>query len=510
MSFKHIQNVHLQARWDLINEMVALVKQERLSAGQAIDAFKIDRHQFEGYLATIAQRNYLASVNDLIESLELGSFENSIIILGEKTILMDHHSGDEDYNIRYAGQGKFGKVKQGIDQNGKLYAIKVERKRDSAISERERKIMERAGNLIGTLYRDTSTANRWIDNNPIKEKEMTIMPWCEGKQLKHFDKESLKREYPHLCEREVDLLSKMIALRVVNAIHFLNKMGIVHRDINPENFLVDINHLPTNLSEIDMNQYLQDNDSTYQFSKLVTVLDFGLAMEVPHDGSSVSFLESEFQATNTTAPEYFTDVTCSVKSDVFQMVLFLRNFFGIRTFPLDGKVTDNSLPYHINNYAQDFSNLQNHRVILNKTLENINKVELMIKDEEALPEKNTEKLVKMHAYIEAMMQQSIKLEGVISTLLAKATQSMETLKLYSERFKPENRPSLREYYEHLRNDLIEEHRLLMNGPVAASSSSEEQPLIFSVGATSYIKRPLGSTMPSDEEGLIKNKLSMGL
>lgn len=497
MGLQGIQNEHLQARWKIINEVVLLAKQERTAAEQPSDSFKIDRKQLKNYLAVIAL-NLQISPEQLIQELGIAPFDNAIIVLGDKTILMDHNPGDADYKTRYAGFGAYGKVKQGIDESGNLYAIKIERKKEVATSEKERQIMLKTGNLIGTIDRQTSTPKPWLDSKTIQEKEMTIMPWIEGKPLKELNKPGLQREFPQLSEQEREQLSYIIALATIKSIERLNDIGIAHRDIKADNFLVDLKHLPSDLSTVNLNDYLQDKDPTCQFSKLVTAIDFGLSMEVPKDGSSIPVPESEMhRATNTTAPEYFTDASCSIKSDAFQMPLLLNNFFGINTSEVSSYVYSLTLIDRMSDHVIALSQRLQYEFILGKTNEILTKIDQLIAEEQALPEPDHGKLERMlngpNGKNMKFLPQKARVEGEIRASDLKLEETMSKLVYFRDHSSismPEDRPTLNQYYQFLKKELIIKNGLLNNGPVSASSilSSDEERMTISP-ASSGEERP---------------------
>lgn len=494
MGLKDFQHENLQARWKIINEVVLLAKQERSRADQPIEGFKIDRKQLKGYLDVIAQ-NLKTSSDELIQDFGIVPFENSIIVLGDRTILMDHNPGSADYKARYAGFGAYGKVKQGIDENGKLYAIKIERKRDMATSEKEQQIMLKTGNLIGTLDRQTSTAKLWLDKKPIQEKEMTIMPWIEGKSLRELDTLGLQNAYPQLTAQEREQLLYIIALGTIKSIERLNNMGVAHRDIKADNFLVDLNHLPSDLSKIDLEDYLEDKDPNCQFSKLVTAVDFGLSIEVPPDGTSVSVPISErARATNTTAPEYFTDAVCSIHSDAFQIPLLLNHFFHINTSEISTYVYNLNLIDRLGNYVTALSSQLQYQFILDRTNEILMKIDQQIADEKKLPEPDLEKLGRMYAAKDTkFIPQKAKVESELRASTARVENALAPLVYFRDNSsisKPEDRPTLNEYFQYLKKELLKKSDLILSRPAAASStsSSDEDRMSISPSSSSGEER----------------------
>lgn len=308
-----------EQRWDILEEVANIALLEKFNLGLPKE-FKIERQALPRYLEAVAKQQGYRSYQELAQHLNIGNIDNAIIVLAHKVIVMDHNPGPENYNTRYLGEGKFGKVKVGIDREGNQFAIKSQRHRLDARSERELAIMRKMGMLVGTVYRSTTTDKAWIDNKPISKKELSVMKLIEGESLSEYINIRGKHYHPfkHI-EREI------IALGLIQAIDRLNDLGIAHRDHSLENFMFDISQLPPDLTQIDITAYLAGKDPNYDFTKLIREVDWGLAAEIPTDGSSCTLQSPVSFAYDRTAPEfYINNKSCSRASEAYTLAKLIR------------------------------------------------------------------------------------------------------------------------------------------------------------------------------------------
>lgn len=321
-------------RWDVIEEAVNLALGDRFE-NHLPQEFKLERRELATYLERVALSKGYHSFKDLADALQLGKIENSVVVLNHKIILMDHNPGAEGYASRYLGEGKFGRAKLGMDRLGNAYTIKNERRKADLISNHEQAIMKKAGIFQGVIYRETHTQKPWIDKDAIHEKMLSVMSYVPGEPInKYLD----RRE--SLYKRFTELEKKVISLAILKMVDEINQKGIAHRDHNLNNIMFDINQLPPNLDEIDLSEYIQGKNPHYNFMKMVGLVDWGLAYEIPIDGSEIS-INRPFSYYHT-APEYYAHKLCSRHSETFTIAKMLIEDLGMN-FDLLREVCPNSV-----------------------------------------------------------------------------------------------------------------------------------------------------------------------
>lgn len=349
---KDFTEVNWELRWDIIEAAVSLAKNYRQLRNLPLTDFKISKKELDSYIHEVAKNRGYTSSDDLFHDLNVGKIQNSIIVLGQKLIAMDHNPGLGTYSERYIGQGKFGKVKLGMDKDKNLYAIKSERGRPTQVSEREQAIMLKIGVLVGFVHR--------VDKLGIKEKELSVMTLLPGVELKRC------LDHRDLIHYNFSALEKMIiGLGIVCAINKLNEQGVAHRDIKPANILIDLNQLPKKINLENIDNYLNSLDPTCNFSKLIHVIDWGLSTEIPINGDEVMLSDLTQASMSHTAPEFYVSKTCSRHSESYAVADLLMKNLGI-----DCPLLRIMCPYEIRRKVIEFEKASLELVMLRNGFKN--------------------------------------------------------------------------------------------------------------------------------------------
>lgn len=390
-------------RWEIIEKIVDLARKDR-APHQMAEEFKIDRKEVNKYL------QILASIEN--NDSYIGAINNSLVVLSDKIIAMDHNPGPDDYNHRYIGMGKFGKVKLGMDKEGNPYALKVERQKSDVKSLREKNIMKKIGVLVGAVSYQTSTQKPWIDEKPISEKLQTVMTLISGEQLsKYFDYNSSRYRFFDSTEK------LLIGLGIIRAIDALNDKGIAHRDSTLANFMLDITQLPPDLTIHNIDDYLAGKLPGYDFAKLIREIDWGLACEIPIDGSEIHIPGLTY-VLEYTAPEYYFNGACSRLSESYTVAKLLGKDIGITDAVLSS-ITPRELTVSVRQYETDNDKLNS--------------------------------FVRKYAGSSETDRQELQTE--LQKLIFVRDESMKNLAQKLTQYPPSERPSLSELYSHLQQSL---------------------------------------------------------
>ncbi|HRE32155.1 MAG TPA: protein kinase, partial [Candidatus Berkiella sp.] len=131
-----------------------------------------------------------------------------------------------------------------MNKQGECYAVKIEGVGANAQSKAETEIMQIIGYYIGEARREYGKA---FKGRPSEHKLYTIMKLLEGDELHdrlYFGQRLVKKEVSQ-TERIV------IAIKAAQAIAFLHENQILHCDIKPENFMMNVNGNHITISSFD-------------------------------------------------------------------------------------------------------------------------------------------------------------------------------------------------------------------------------------------------------------------
>lgn len=123
--------------------------------------------------------------------------------------------------IKKIGKGSFGEVYQVIDKNNNIFACKVEKKGDREKLKSESKIYKRLKKLdcVPKIYSYIET----------EQYNMLIMEML-GKSIdKVFEEYENKFDIPTILT---------LTIRIIKSIEYIHNLGIIHRDIKPNNFII--------------------------------------------------------------------------------------------------------------------------------------------------------------------------------------------------------------------------------------------------------------------------------
>ena len=186
------------------------------------------------------------------------------------------------------GQGAFGNIQLGKDESGKIYAIKIIRKKKilkGQLLANEVRIGKKIKhpNILGIkeIYEDMKSIS-------------IVMDYCEGGDLFDFIIKSPEGKLDDY--NTIDIL-----IQILNAINYLhNKVKICHRDIKPENFLIAINK---------------------QNRPIVKLIDFGMAHYIYKDEKMIG----KIGTTKCMAPEILKKEPYDEKIDIWSTGIVLYN-----------------------------------------------------------------------------------------------------------------------------------------------------------------------------------------
>lgn len=157
--------------------------------------------------------------------------------------------GNEIYMVNEGiGKGAFGHVKSVIDKEGNLYAIKVENEAEmtanplkAQLHTDEREVLD----MLEIPYIQGEMSRESESKNTIKKK-YTLIPLQRGMNLR--DRLDQKDSSPPLTPFQ----KQIIALQCCELTDHLHKMGIIHCDIKPDNFMVNIDPKDPNHIKVSM------------------------------------------------------------------------------------------------------------------------------------------------------------------------------------------------------------------------------------------------------------------
>ena len=204
----------------------------------------------------------------------------------------------------YLGRGSSGIVCKAIDKIGKIFAVK---RINKTILKSYVKITEEVEICKIVNHKNI------IKTYEIFEDEKTIsfvMDLIEGGDLFEY---ILNSENGKLNEK----LTINILIQILETISYLhNDLNIVHRDVKPENFLVEIN---------DIN------------NPIIILIDFGFATHIPKSG----YMNSIFGSPIYIAPEIIQKWSYSEKVDLWSIGVILFNMItGCQPFNVEGDDDD--------------------------------------------------------------------------------------------------------------------------------------------------------------------------
>ncbi len=147
-------------------------------------------------------------------------------------------------NKDYLGEGNYGKVKLIMNQAGQQFAVKIEGAGLAADNQAEKEIMQLVGLYIGEMQRQYG---KEFKGRLSAHKLYTLMKLLKGHELHdhlYFGQ--------RLVKKEVDEGSRLlIAIKAAEAIQFLHDNRIVHCDIKPENFMMNVDGDQITISSFD-------------------------------------------------------------------------------------------------------------------------------------------------------------------------------------------------------------------------------------------------------------------
>ena len=171
--------------------------------------------------------------------------------------------------LKVVGEGAFGKVYTARDSNNKIVAIKKVRS-DPNYIDREMDMLKRLHhpNCISLLNQFTTREGRNIYNNYVME----YLPQdLDTYNIKFYETNA----YPPI------IMIKLFGFQLFRGIHYLHSIGLIHRDLKPQNVLVN-----------------PDDGS-------LKICDFGSAKMMKPGEESVSYIASRYYR----APELLMNCT---------------------------------------------------------------------------------------------------------------------------------------------------------------------------------------------------------
>lgn len=140
----------------------------------------------------------------------------------------------------YVGQGAFGKVKLIKDESNHIFAVKIQGDGDSAEKEAEHNIMRIVGELIGKGEREYGrtfqTSGRHAD-----KKFYTAKQFLPGQELYKELNPSVFTDYkPFFTQPISKAVYLEIAIKAMQSVQSLHDKCVIHADIKPENFIINV------------------------------------------------------------------------------------------------------------------------------------------------------------------------------------------------------------------------------------------------------------------------------
>lgn len=177
--------------------------------------------------------------------------ENSDLLKLDKKISQLSHSflkiGDDLFAIQtndYLGEGNYGKVKLIMNKSGDQYAVKIEGTGVEAENNAEKDIMKIVGYYIAELQRHYSKEYK---GRYSEQKRYTVMKLLKGHELHdhlYFGQ--------RLVKKQVDEPTRLLmAIKAAEAIQLLHDKRIIHCDIKPENFMMNVDGDQITISSFD-------------------------------------------------------------------------------------------------------------------------------------------------------------------------------------------------------------------------------------------------------------------
>jgi len=169
---------------------------------------------------------------------------------------------DEHYElVKEIGRGTFGKVyKAKIKNTNKFLAIKILKKDKMTVKELEYLLRETA--ILGICHHENIVS--LIDTFENELHVYIIMEYIPGNNLRKF----IEKTSSTLCEKK----AKDMVRQLSEGVNYLHELGIIHRDMKPDNILV------------------MEKENSY----IIKIIDFGLSKimslsEKTHDGVGTIF-----------------------------------------------------------------------------------------------------------------------------------------------------------------------------------------------------------------------------
>ena len=168
-------------------------------------------------------------------------------------------------NLIPIGSGSFGNVYKAVcDQTGEIVAIKTVYQ-DSRYKNRELSILLEL-NHINTISLKNYFYTSKKKNSNENEKYLNVVMDYFPESLSHFI-----RHHSFNSQNPISLIDlKLYAYQMFHALNYLNSVGICHRDIKPQNILIN------------------------EKEKLIKICDFGSAKKLRKGESNVSYICSRY------------------------------------------------------------------------------------------------------------------------------------------------------------------------------------------------------------------------
>lgn len=169
------------------------------------------------------------------------------------------------------GKGNFGKVKIVQNADGVNFAVKIEDPSRVSKGSRELEILTELDQLKGFMVRKRPKQTQdYVLRKYIKDKRYVLQTLIPGENLYTFLKK-LKKGQVFL---DLDFLKQdkksqrlIIACKIAEAIKQLHDKNIIHLDIKPQNFLIDIqndNVIAVNSVDFGFSKLLKHQDETLE------------------------------------------------------------------------------------------------------------------------------------------------------------------------------------------------------------------------------------------------------